>query len=114
MLLGSLVVRGLYCSRVDMKPEMLGYCALNSTWAKFMCLSMSGCPRVSKLYLSDNDFLSCTHTLSSELLLSFIKSGNGMDYEVTDLRFSLAPLVNLCASPVLALSLSWSTASCIT
>ena len=51
-----------------MKPEMLGYSSLNnSTWAKFMCLSMSGHPRVSKLSLSDNetfDFLTCTRTLA--------------------------------------------------
>lgn len=103
-----------------MKPETLGYCSLNSTWAKFMCLSMSGRSRVSRLSLSDNesfDFLTCTHTLSSELLLSFTKSGNVMGSEVTDLRFCLnavAPVVNLCASPVLACSLSWFVASCIT
>ena len=123
MPLGSLVVRGLYCSRVDMKPETLGYCSLNSTLAKFICLSVSGHPRVSRLSLSDNesfDFLACTHTLPSELLLSFTTSGNVMDSEATNLRFSLnagslvALVLNLCASPVSALLLSWFVALCIT
>ena len=87
-----------------------------------MWLSMSGCPRVSRLSFSDNesfDVLTCTQTSSSELLLSFTISGNVMDSEVTVLRFSLnaiaqPPVMNLCASPVLALSLSWSVALCIT
>ena len=40
-----------------------------------------------------------------------------MDSEVTDLRLSLsaiAAVVNLCASPDLALFLSWFVTSCIT
>ena len=88
-----------------------------------MCLSVSGQLRVNRFSLSDNesfDFLICTHTLSSELLLSFT-SGNVMASEVADLGFlpfnAVAPVVNLCASPsvlpVLALLLSWFVASCI-
>ena len=49
-----------------------------------MPLSVSGQPRVNRLSLSDNesfDFLICTHTLSSELLLSF-NSGNVMASEL--------------------------------
>ena len=58
--------------------------------------------------------ITCIHTLSSELLLSFTKSGNVVDSEVTDLLNAVAPVVNLCASPVLVLLPSWFVTSCIT
>ena len=116
MPLSSLAVRGLYCSRVDLKPKMLRYFSEQHLVKIYVFVYEWMSQGQQTFFVWQRKFW-FSNLLSSELLLSFTKSGNVMDSEVTDLRLSLsaiAAVVNLCASPDLALFLSWFVTSCIT